>query len=73
MVNTLPKTVLQQTLEDNGIKQKWLAQKVQLSAPALNLIVHGKALPSLRTAQKIARVLKTSVDSLWPLEDEQSP
>ncbi|MCL6443917.1 MAG: helix-turn-helix transcriptional regulator [Alicyclobacillus sp.] len=55
-------------LDDRGIKQKWLADKIHVSPPALNLIIHGKTLPTLRTAQKIARVLNTSVDELWPYD-----
>ncbi|WDL98203.1 helix-turn-helix transcriptional regulator [Alicyclobacillus sp. ALC3] len=64
------KTVLKQVLDDNGLKQTWVAKRVGVTAPALNLIVHGKTLPTLRTAQRIARLLRTSVDDLWPLEEE---
>jgi putative transcriptional regulator len=63
------KTTLKQMIDENGVKQKWLAQKVGVTPPALNLIAHGKTLPTLRTAQKIARVMNTTVDVLWPLDD----
>ncbi len=64
------KTVLKQVLDENGLKQTWVAKRVGVTAPALNLIAHGKTLPTLRTAQRIARLLRTSVDDLWPLEEE---
>lgn len=63
------KTTLKKLLEDRGIKQKWLAEKASVTPAALNLIVHGKTLPTLRTAQRIARILQTDVDTLWPYED----
>lgn len=65
------KTVLKQVLDDNGLKQSWVAKRVGVTAPALNLIAHGKTLPTLRTAQRIARLLHTSIDILWPLEDDR--
>lgn len=64
------KTVLKQVLDENGLKQTWVAKRVGVTAPALNLIAHGKTLPTLRTAQRIARLLRTSVDELWPLEED---
>lgn len=64
------KTVLKQVIDQNGLKQTWIAKQVGVTAPALNLIAHGKTLPTLRTAQKIARLLNTSVEQLWPLEDD---
>jgi putative transcriptional regulator len=64
------RTRLKQLLDDNGIKQSWLAAKANVSTSTLNTIVNGKNLPTLRIAQKIARALDTTVDYLWPLEDE---
>jgi DNA-binding XRE family transcriptional regulator len=67
------KTTLKQLIDENGIKQTWLAKKVGITPPALNLIANGKTLPTLRTAQKIAHILHTTVDELWPLEDNSLP
>ncbi|MDQ0191547.1 helix-turn-helix domain-containing protein [Alicyclobacillus cycloheptanicus] len=66
------RTVLKQLIDENGLKQTWVAKKVGISAPALNLLAHGKTLPTLRTAQKIARLLNTTVETLWPLEDDDA-
>jgi putative transcriptional regulator len=63
-------TRLKTVLEESGIKQSWLAEKANVTTSALSVIVNGKSLPNLRTAQKIARALNTTVDYLWPLEDE---
>ncbi|WP_368780753.1 helix-turn-helix transcriptional regulator [Alicyclobacillus fastidiosus] len=60
---------LRHILDKNGIKQNWLAEQAGVNVNTLNKIVNGKALPNLRTAQKIARALNTSIDDLWPLED----
>lgn len=65
------RTVLKQMIDDNGLKQSWVARRVGITAPALNLIAHGKTLPTLRTAQRIAHLLNTTVDVLWPLEDDR--
>jgi putative transcriptional regulator len=66
------KTTLKALLNDRGIKQKWLAGKAGMTAAALNLIVHGKTLPTLRTAQRIARILHSTVEELWPYSDEDA-
>ncbi|WP_206922807.1 helix-turn-helix transcriptional regulator [Alicyclobacillus suci] len=63
---------LKKYLDEKGIKQAWLCEKVGISNTALSLIVRGKSLPNLRTAQKIARALGTTVDELWPLEEDES-
>jgi len=64
------RTRLKKILEESGIKQSWLAEKANVTTSALSVVVNGKSLPNLRTAQKIARALNTTVDYLWPLEDE---
>lgn len=63
-------TRLKKLLDSRGTKQSWLAEKSGINANTLSMVVNGKALPNLRTAQKIARALGTTVDELWPLEDE---
>ncbi|WAH38635.1 helix-turn-helix transcriptional regulator [Alicyclobacillus dauci] len=65
------KTRLKKILEDNGIKQEWLANKAGLNSNTLSRVVTGRHLPTLRVAQKIARALNTTVDELWPLEEDE--
>ena len=61
---------LKQYLDEHGIKQTWLCEKTGISSGAMSLLVRGKAKPTLENAQKIAKVLGTTVDKLWPLEDD---
>jgi len=49
--------ILKVHLENNGIKQIWLARKVGISQPALSNIISGKSTPSLKTFLKILEVL----------------
>ena len=64
-------TRLKQLLDSNGSKQTWLAEKAGINVNTLSKIVNGKAIPNLRTAQRIARALGKTVDDLWPLEEEE--
>jgi transcriptional regulator with XRE-family HTH domain len=63
-------TRLKLMLVQMGIKQEWLAQKTGLKPNTISRIVNGQ-MPTLRNAQKIARALGTTVDALWPLEDDE--
>ncbi|WP_436664244.1 helix-turn-helix transcriptional regulator [Alicyclobacillus acidoterrestris] len=63
------KTTLKEALRERGLKQDWVASQVGLNKDTMSRLVNGKHIPNLRTAQKIARVLGTTVDELWPLED----
>ncbi|GMA50104.1 hypothetical protein GCM10025857_14610 [Alicyclobacillus contaminans] len=65
------KTRLKQLIEENGIKQEWLAQRAGVNSNTLSRIVTGRHLPTLRIAQRIARALNTTVDELWPLEEDE--
>jgi transcriptional regulator with XRE-family HTH domain len=48
----------------SGLKQKELAEKASISVTALSLMENGKLLPSLRTLQRISKILGTSLDDL---------
>ncbi|EPZ52623.1 helix-turn-helix transcriptional regulator [Alicyclobacillus acidoterrestris] len=60
---------LKSFLEERGIKQKWLSEKAGITQGWLSKIVNGSE-PKVMDAQKIARALGTTVDELWPLEEE---
>lgn len=62
---------LKSYLDAHGIKQSWLCEKTGISSTAMSLLVRGKTKPTLENAQRIARTLSTTVDDLWPLEDDE--
>jgi DNA-binding XRE family transcriptional regulator len=53
-----------------GIKQEWLAHQIGVPANTISRISNGKVKLTLKTAQKIARALNTTVDELSPLPKE---
>ncbi|MBG9775844.1 helix-turn-helix transcriptional regulator [Brevibacillus laterosporus] len=56
-------------LEERGIKQKWLQERVGLSRTALNRVINGLSTPSLDAALRIAKVLEIPVEVIWQLDD----
>jgi DNA-binding XRE family transcriptional regulator len=63
-------TRLKEVMRGSGITCTQLAQKCHVSPSAINYIVNGKSLPNLRTGQKIAHMLHTTTDYLWPYKEE---
>jgi len=53
---------------NKGLKQKDLAELTGLSAAAISIFENGKAIPSMNSAYKIARVLDTSIEELFSLD-----
>ncbi|MBG9788037.1 helix-turn-helix domain-containing protein [Brevibacillus laterosporus] len=60
---------LKEILEERGIKQKWLQERVGLSRTALNRVINGLSIPSLEAALRIAKVLEIPVEVIWQLDD----
>lgn len=58
-------TKLQKYHKETGIKQAFIAQKVNLTPGAYSKIVRGESMPTLPVAIKIARSLNATVESLW--------
>lgn len=56
---------LRQKMRAQGISQTELAYKVGVTQRYIAFLETGDRMPSLETAQKIARVLKTSTDSIF--------
>ena len=48
-----------------GLTQEELADKVNLTSTYIGFIEQGRYSPSLKTAQKIAKVLKVSLSDLF--------
>ncbi|MCL6597917.1 MAG: helix-turn-helix transcriptional regulator [Alicyclobacillus macrosporangiidus] len=63
------RTRLKQRIMESGLKQTHLSKMIGIAPNTFSLYVHGKRIPDVITAQKIARALNTTVDYLWPLED----
>lgn len=53
---------------NKGLRQKDLAELTGLSAAAISIFENGKAIPSMNSAYKIARVLDTSIEELFSLD-----
>ncbi|MBU8773169.1 MULTISPECIES: helix-turn-helix transcriptional regulator [Cytobacillus] len=58
-------TKLQIYHKETGIKQSFIAKKVNLTPGAYSLIVRGESIPSLPAAIRIARALNETVENLW--------
>lgn len=55
---------IKEVLEQKGIKQTWLAEKLGKSYPVVNGYVHNKNQPRLEVLFKIASLLEVSVKDL---------
>ena len=55
---------IKEVLEDKGIKQKWLAEKLEKSYNMVNSYVQNRRQPSLENLYKVAKILNTEVKDL---------
>ena len=55
---------IKKVLEDKGIKQKWLAEKLGKSYNMLNGYVQNRRQPSIEVLYKIAKILNVEVIEL---------
>lgn len=55
---------IKEVLQEKGIKQTWLAEKLEKSYNIVNSYVQNRAQPSLPTLNKIARILNVDVRDL---------
>ncbi len=55
---------IKEVLEDKGIKQTWLSEKIGKSYPVVNAYVQNRRQPSLEMLFEIARVLEVKVKDL---------
>jgi putative transcriptional regulator len=55
---------IKEVLEEKGIKQTWLAEKLGKSYPIINGYVQNKKQPSLEVLFRIARLLDVKVNEL---------
>ena len=52
-------------MKEKGITQVWVAKKTFISTQAVYNYVHGKRLPSLDLALRIAKTLNMTVEELF--------
>lgn len=55
---------IKEVLEDKGIKQKWLAEKLGKSYNMVNSYVQNRRQPSLDNLYKVAEILNIEVKDL---------
>jgi putative transcriptional regulator len=59
-------------IDERGMKQKFIADKIGVSTTTISAIYNGQ-IPKLETALKIAKVLGLRVDEIWSLSEEEMP
>lgn len=64
------KNKLKEILEQRGLKQVWLAEKVGLHRGTLNNIISNKYNTSLEVAFKIAHELNMNMEDIFEWTDE---
>jgi putative transcriptional regulator len=58
-------TRLEEILKEKGIKQVWLAKKINKSPAELNRWLKGKRMPSYEIMSKIAKVLGVPIEEIF--------
>ena len=61
-------TKLEKILKEKGIKQVWLAKKINKSPAELNRWLKGKRLPSYEIMCKISKAINISVEEIFSNE-----
>ena len=62
------KNNLKKIRQNKGLTQNYLSNKASIPYRSYQDYEHGKRTPNVYTAIRIARVLKTTVEELFPLE-----
>lgn len=55
------------------VPDRVIAARAGISESHLSLISHGKRIPTIVIARRVAAALGTTVDALWPVEGERAP
>ena len=70
-LNFLTMNRIKEVLNEKGIKQTWLAEKLGKSFKMVNAYACNRKQPSLETLYEIAKLLQVSVKDLLIEEDNQ--
>ena len=68
---TSVKNNLKTIITERGIKQKFLADKANISEQTLSNTINERYDVSLKIALQIARALDSTVDEIWSLEESE--
>ena len=63
------KNKLKEILDERGIKQNWLAEKVGITPTTLGNLLHNRFNTSLEVALKIAKFLDMKVEDIFELKE----
>ena len=63
---------IKEVLEDKGIKQTWLSEKLGKSYPVINGYVQNRVQPKLEVLYQIAELLDVSPKDLLVTKDKKS-
>ncbi len=63
---------IKKVLEEKGIKQIWLAQKLEKSYNMVNSYAQNRRQPSLEDLYKIAEILDVEIDELLIKRDQNN-
>jgi DNA-binding XRE family transcriptional regulator len=58
-------TPLKSRITELGLKSKYIAEQAGIHPTVMSMYVTGRRIPPLIDALKIARLLNTTVESLW--------
>jgi DNA-binding XRE family transcriptional regulator len=58
---------LKEIIDDRGLKQGYIAERVGVRQSTISEVVRGKRLPTLPVALKIADVLGVRIEDIWSL------
>ena len=62
---------LKEIIDERGIKQSWLAKKINITPATLGNILHNRYNTSLEVALKIAKILELKVEDIFQYIDEE--
>jgi len=62
------KSRLPQIIEEQGIKKKYICEKVEINKSTMTRLLNG-SLPSLPVAYKIAKLLNKRIEDIWYFEE----
>lgn len=59
------KCKINEQIELNGRKKKWVAQQLGVSQEVLSRWINGRSMPSVNNLFKLAKILNCKVDDLY--------
>lgn len=63
------KSNIKDIIDAQGLRQKYVAEKMGVTPQQLNNWIKGKSYPPMNKAFKLAKILNCTVHDLWELEE----